>query len=72
MKQWVLSQGDGTGAGAFLTPQQSAGILRALASFGGVEYHPGVQDRPDVREWPSPSIPISGAPEEADHDLRPG
>ncbi|MFD4175180.1 CU044_5270 family protein [Streptomyces anulatus] len=57
MKQWVLSQGDGTGAGAFLnrlnersldtvlTPQQSAGILRALASFDGVEYHGGVQDR---------------------------
>lgn len=85
MKQWVLSQRDGTGAGAFLnrlnerslgtvlTPQQSAGILRALASFGGVEYHRGVQDRPDVRGWFSPSSPISGASaEEAGRHLRPG
>ncbi|MEU3002623.1 CU044_5270 family protein [Streptomyces sp. NPDC006995] len=57
MKQWVLSQGDGTGAGAFLnrlnersldtvlTPQQNAGILRALASFDGVEYNGSAQDR---------------------------
>ncbi|MEV6857508.1 hypothetical protein AB0M89_27345 [Streptomyces microflavus] len=59
--------------GTVLTPQQSAGILRALASFGGVEYHRGVQDRPDVREWFSPSSPISGASaEEADRHLRPG
>lgn len=85
MKQWVLSQRDGNGAEAFLnrlnersldtvlTPRQSAGILRALASFGGVEYHRGVQDRPDVRGWLSPSSPISGASaEEAGRHLRPG
>lgn len=85
MKQWVLSRGNGTGAGVFLnrlnerslgtvlTPRQSAGILRALASFGGVEYHRGVQDRPDVRGWFSPSSPISGASvEEAGRHLRPG
>ncbi|MCX4506673.1 hypothetical protein [Streptomyces anulatus] len=27
------------------SPQQSAGILRALAYFDGVKYHGGVQDR---------------------------
>ncbi|MDG9703869.1 CU044_5270 family protein [Streptomyces sp. DH37] len=57
MKDWVLSQGDGRGAGAFLSrlneralntilsPRQQAGALRALATFDGVEYHGTVRDR---------------------------
>ena len=57
MKHWILSQGDGKSAGAFLnrlnergldtvlTPQQVAGVLRALATFEGVEYNGTVEDR---------------------------
>lgn len=57
MKEWVLSSGDGSSAGAFfdrypekvldtfLAPAQRAGALRALASFGGVEYNGRVTDR---------------------------
>lgn len=57
MKDWILSRGDGRGAGAFLnrfnervlntilSPRQQAGALRALATFDGVEYHGTVRDR---------------------------
>ncbi|MCX2971896.1 MULTISPECIES: CU044_5270 family protein [Streptomyces] len=57
MKRWVLAAGDGSGAGAFFdrypekaldrvfTPKQRAALLRAMASFDGVEYNGTVTDR---------------------------